>query len=149
MLADHDVEPGETLVVEDEPKHRVFSFGYHGWRLASVAPQLMALGVTVVDTRFKPYSRTPEWNKSKLEVALPGAYQWFGDDLGNRNYKGGPIDIINLASGLRRIEQLLEDGDVVVMCMCPAEAECHRLQVLEPLRGRGYRVEALAPKLTR
>jgi uncharacterized protein (DUF488 family) len=127
----------------------VYSFGYHGWKLAAVAPQLLDRALTLVDIRLKPYSRTPEWNLKRLDAALGGNYVWLGETLGNRNYKGGPIDIVDLSAGVAAILNLVADGHrVVVMCMCPHVAECHRAVVLDRLRRAGLRVVELGPELT-
>jgi uncharacterized protein (DUF488 family) len=138
----------EVEVVDPGPL--VYSFGYHGWRLETVAPQLLARGLTVVDIRLKPYSRTPEWNQKRLEAVLgPTHYLWLGASLGNRNYKGGPIDIIDLDRGLQVLRTTIADGHtVVVMCMCPQVGECHRQVVLDQLRADGLTVVELAPELT-
>lgn len=113
--------------------------------------QIIARELVLADLRLKPYSRTPEWNRSRLESAVPGHYVWLGDRLGNRNYKGGPIDIIDLPGGLSALRALCEvhPGQVVVMCMCPRRPECHRHGVLNAFEGEGYTVVELAPQLTR
>ena len=131
-----------------DPAPTVYSFGYHGWKLAAVAPQLLARGLILVDIRLKPYSRTPEWNQKRLEAALGANYLWLGESLGNRNYKGGPIDIIDLDRGLTAIRTLIDTNEtVVVMCMCPQVTECHRNVVLDRLRADGKTVVELGPEL--
>ncbi len=132
VRAEGDEDPDARLT-----RQMVYSFGYAGHKVEPFVVRVRALGAVVVDTRLKPFSRMHEWNKSRLTSTLGDAYMWV-DALGNRNYKGGPIDIVNLELGLARVEGVLASRPVVLLCVCGTEATCHRRVVLDALAHRGY-----------
>jgi len=59
-----------------------------------LAGAVNALGATLVDIRFSPRSRVPYWNGPHL-ARLVAHYVHLGA-LGNRNYKGGSVEYVDL-----------------------------------------------------
>jgi uncharacterized protein (DUF488 family) len=126
-------------------KHTLYTYGYTGGSIEDLR-SYTAAGAVIVDTRYSPNSRAPQWRKEALEAVLgPACYQWV-HSLGNRNYRsGGPISIVDLAHGLRILERLLKDGPVVLLCGCAEADGCHRKVVAEAAEKRlGCRVHHLA-----
>ena len=59
--------------------------------------------------------------------------------LGNRNYKGGPISIVDYEAGKAAIER--SGRPVILTCVCRDYTTCHRRAVAERLREEGLEVE--------
>jgi hypothetical protein len=59
--------------------------------------------------------------------------------LGNRNYKGGPIEIVNLEAGVAEIRAA--ERPVLLLCVCSDPRICHRTFVADHLRALGFVVE--------
>ncbi len=132
--------------IPNNQKHRmkptVFSFGYSGQDVQQFIADVHARGVVVIDTRIKPYSRRPEWNKTRLQAALGDAYVHVGE-LGNLNYQhDGPVQLVDLAAGVEKIEAILQRSQsVVLICICPDERDCHRRGAVTALVAHGWTVE--------
>jgi len=114
----------------------VYSFGYQGADFSTFVEAVRTRGVTVIDTRLKPVSRNPTWNRSRLQAALGAAYAWI-EDLGNLNYRGGPIAVRDERRGLESLRTHLANGPIVLMCVCRDEATCHRATILKRLEADG------------
>ena len=54
-----------------------------------------------------------------------------------KNYKAGPIDILDLLRGLDRMLSHLATRPVVPICICAKEADCHWAIALNAFRARG------------
>ena len=74
----------------------IYTIGYTGIPFAQLQAFLDAHQAFLVDIRYSPRSRNPVYNQKALQAALSGRYVHVGE-LGNRNYKGGPIAIVDLA----------------------------------------------------
>lgn len=119
---------------------RLLHFGYQGKKPADLLPTIEA-GAVIVDCRIQPFSRfNAAWNKGGLEKLLGDGYQ-HARVLGNVNYKGGPIELVDPEAGLNLLGQLLEQQDVVVMCVCSNYAQCHRKVVVELAQARWPELE--------
>ena len=70
----------------------------------------------VVDIRFSPRSRIPDWSAGRLQKLLGDRYQHL-PALGNRNYKSGAVEFVDLEAGVVEIGELLsrQPGSVVRM----------------------------------
>ena len=69
--------------------------------------------------------------------------------LGNRNYKGGPVELVDLDAGLTVVHQLLETSPVILLCACRDLLRCHRRLVAEACTtGYGQLVTHLEPPVT-
>lgn len=113
----------------------LYTFGYSGHqpeKLLALAEQLDAI---VADIRFSPRSRVPHWNGGRLAKLLGGRYHHL-PALGNRNYKGGPVEIVDLEAGLAQVADLLAHQPVILLCVCAEVERCHRRLVAEAVIAR-------------
>ncbi len=94
--------------------------------------------VYLIDTRYSPRSRRPEWQQSALQARYGKRYLWLGRSLGNINYKnGGVIQLANAEPGLARlVNGLLQGYSMVLLCACKEYEQCHRRVIVEMLRER-------------
>ena len=112
----------------------LYTLGYVGWRLDTLQATLEAHNAALCDIRYQPYSRNPVFRKAPLQAQL-GARYVHVQALGNRNYQGGPVDIVDYQRGCRIIAALLGQwGAAILMCACAEVEECHRKSVGERLR---------------
>ena len=130
----------------------LYTVGCNGIREpAEMADVLLAHGVDVlVDVRWKPYARTPKFNKKKLEHAegpmkSVGLDYLHNRDLGNDLVGTGGRRIHNPAVGLKRLSDELKGRVVAIMCQCGPPEECHRSDVARMMTERmpGLRIEHL------
>ena len=125
--------------------HTVFSVGYTGFPYEDLLRQVRDRRLLLVDVRLKPVSRWhPRWAKASLADALGDSYAWV-PELGNLNYKGGPVALQDVNAGLTKVRTWLEDRDVALLCTCPDPATCHRTTVTDLLKREGYPIEPLIP----
>lgn len=103
----------------------LFSLGYSGVRLEAVNQWLDAHDALLVDVRFKPFSRNPEWRQPHLQRVLGSRYRWVRA-LGNLNYRGGPSRLVEEAEGVRIVVAMMESNPVVLTCICSDPRVCHR-----------------------
>lgn len=96
-----------------------------------LARAVVGEGMMLVDTRFSPRSRNPQWNKSRLQETMGEHYRWV-QEVGNVNYKGeGEIELLSPSMGIPIVIRLLEQSPVILMCGCWNVHECHRKTVAE------------------
>ena len=120
---------------------QVYTLGYAGAKPEELKALLDDLGAELFDIRFSPRSRAPQWNKNRLSMAI-GPYRYHHcKSLGNANYKGGPVELVNFREGVEQIEK--SDSPVVLMCVCKDPTHCHRTTVARQLIEMGYEVEEL------
>jgi uncharacterized protein (DUF488 family) len=111
----------------------LYTLGYVGWRLDALQATLEATQAVLADIRYQPYSRNPTFRKAHLQAQLGGRYVHV-PALGNRNYQGGPEDIVDYQRGRRIVAGLLDQwGAVLLMCACANVETCHRKGVAEQL----------------
>lgn len=146
-------EPKQVVLASAQPQetpvqsHKIYHIGYRTDGALSVIKQAMQDNpdLRLIDIRFKPASRQPEWRGEAFKHAYTNRYEWL-PDLGNLNYGGrGPIQIANLNNGLASLNNLLQTYDVLIMCGCPEACKCHRKTVLEAM-GVDIASTALTPK---
>lgn len=119
---------------------RVYTIGYSGRKPAEILEIARDLDATVFDVRFSPRSRVPHWTRGRLEALLGDRYVHVRA-LGNRNYRSGPIDLVDFPAGLQLIREA--DRPVILMCACQDPALCHRSTIAETLRRAGMEVTEL------
>lgn len=119
---------------------QIFTLGYSGRKPADILAWLNHLDADLFDIRFSPASRHPMWTGKGLKQVMGERYRHI-KALGNENYKGGPIKLVDWSSGLSAIRA--STRAVVLMCACGNPAECHRTTVAELLRGSGLAVNEL------
>lgn len=126
----------------------IYTIGYqnkvhNAQHLKRIAEHLQAV---VVDTRFSPFSRNPEWRSGWLKQVLGERY--IGERaLGNKNYQnGGPIELADPEAAWERLEPVMWEQDIILMCACRDQHSCHRTQAAAYLAERsGQRIIHLAP----
>lgn len=111
-------------------KYGFYDLGYNDLKKADELAQIANyLDSVVVDIRFQPHTRNPEFSLEHLQETLKGRYVHIGE-LGNKNYKGeGEIQLVNAEAGVAKIHSLLAEKSVIVICACWKRSDCHRLVV--------------------
>lgn len=146
----------------------IYTLGYSGWKIEDVEAVLDRLDAVLVDVRMVPRSRIPTWNVGVLgrrfgpasTGSAQGRYLWLRE-FGNRNYKGGPIDIVDFPAGQAKLAEITAcHGDlsrrsaaeteaprsrtsgraIVLLCGCADVKVCHRKLLAEWL-AQAWRAE--------
>lgn len=118
---------------------RVIEFGYAGAGEERLHQLMQDEKAVLVDIRLSPRSRwQPQFNRSALAAAYPGAYLWLGDTLGNLNYKPEDrekgIKLAHPETGIARLITGMRKGfTLIIMCACRDFATCHRHVVVDLL----------------
>lgn len=111
----------------------IYLTGYYGHKPADLRTLARNLEAVVVDIRYRPVSRMPEWNKVSLMNTLAARYMVV-QELGNVNYKnGGPILIKDMAHGVNRLS-MRGAKNYILLCGCKDPLTCHRTVVGDFLR---------------
>lgn len=113
----------------------LYDIGYSGIDFNRFARLVTALDAVVLDIRYQPRSRAPQWNNIVMARRLLERYIHL-QELGNVNYKGGPILISNMKKGLEALRYYLENNPVILLCACAQRNSCHRLMVVEAFEAR-------------
>lgn len=107
------------------PKVTLYTYGYQGGNQAKL-DDLIKSGAILCDVRLKPFSRIPGYNGSEFQRRYGRQYLHI-DDLGNENYKGGPVKLKNAQAGIDIVSEIMATGRaVILMCACRDAATCHR-----------------------
>ena len=80
----------------------IYTLGYTGITLAQLQALLDAHQAILVNIRYRPSSRNPSFRQHALQGRLGSRYVHVGA-LGNRNYQGGPIAIVDLDAGIATV----------------------------------------------
>lgn len=111
----------------------IYTLGYSGWKIEDIEAVVERLDAVLVDVRMVPRSRVPTWNVGVLGRRLGGRYLWLRE-FGNRNYKGGPIDIVDFAAGQAKLAEVVASGKAIILfCGCADVSVCHRKLLAESL----------------
>ena len=117
------------------------------------ASQIAALmdgdpSILFIDLRRKPDSQMPAWRRAALVEAYGTRYGWFGETLGNANYRtGGPVHLINPQPGIAHLVELLHQGyRLLLVCGCRDYEQCHRRQVVELLHQAIPELQVIHPE---
>ena len=132
--------------VSDEAPPTVYGFGYRGRTIEELVGHVEQLGAVVVDVRYAPFVRDPNWSRNGLVRRLRHRYVWV-QALGNKNYKSGPISLMDEALGLRTLGSITANGTpVILLCACADPQSCHRSVVTTGLHDElGWNVVELEP----
>jgi hypothetical protein len=123
----------------------VYTYGYIGTKPETLKAHVERLGAMLVDIRYAPYSRAPQWCKDALKALVGEAnYLWVGQ-FGNVNHQvGGKIVLSAPEHGLERLLPILEQRPVILLCACRDWRTCHRTHAAEYIhRHIGCEVEHL------
>lgn len=127
------------------PEPALCTVGYRGRSFSAFADLLAEHGVgALIDVRHAAETRKKTFAKSTLRTKLPerGIRYEHIKALGNRNYRGGPIQIVDLDAGIAEVERVLaEHRTVALMCACPVVDDCHRALVAATLHERAPELE--------
>jgi uncharacterized protein (DUF488 family) len=122
----------------------IWTTGYAGWIPEEFEARVKTLGAFVVDIRFSPWSKDRTWIKPALLERFGSKGYAHLRALGNRNFKGGSIQLENPAFGVGAVEMLHKThGNVILLCACRDASTCHRTVVAELLREHWLTVEEL------
>src|SRR6266853_6783311 len=111
----------------------IYTTGYTGVQVDRLAQFLEAQDTLLADIRFAPMSRNPVYTEAQLAARFQERY-FHLYALGNRNYRGGPIDIVDYERGLYTLEGLLQRWPAaLLLCVCRTVETCHRKDVGERL----------------
>lgn len=113
----------------------LYTVGYSGRLPHDLQALAEHLDAVVVDIRFSPSSRSPDWTAGRLQKRLGERYRHL-PALGNRNYQGGPLEFVDLEAGVVKVGQLLSQRSVILLCGCADVQRCHRLPVAEAIATR-------------
>ena len=107
--------------------HTIYSLGYLSSTPDDVKAYVDTLGARLVDIRFSPRSRNPNWTMAAL-IRLVGADRYLHEQrLGNVNYRnGGPIRLWQPEAALPAMRAELADHPVILLCACREWQPCHR-----------------------
>jgi len=123
----------------------IYTVGYSGISADELEALVRRRQALLMDVRLKPYSRRKGFDKFSLQRRLGSAYI-HASGLGNINYRGGDVKLLDPFPWIEQIAKLQEEGcNVVLMCICKEVEGCHRKQVCELLEARGLTVEHLHP----
>src|SRR5690606_10505956 len=106
--------------------NRLFTIGYSGSTSDDLARFVEHLDAVLVDIRYSPASRNPDFSRKRLSERLGARYVHL-KSFGNVNYRsGGPIEFMNEEDAILRVACLLDEHAIILMCACSHLHECHR-----------------------
>lgn len=111
--------------------HEIYTTGYlgPGKTVTELLARLRKFDAQLVDIRYQPVSKNPDWCKANLQRVFGRRYTW-ARELGNMNYNQPlPIEILHPEAGLREVANLASKSVVVLMCACRNSETCHRRMV--------------------
>lgn len=123
----------------------IYTIGYAGWRPAHLKETVESRGALLVDVRYSPRSRAPQWTKKALQDLVGPDNYWHCKDLGNENFKsGGDIKLHNPDAAIAALKEV--QRPLILLCGCKDHRICHRTQAAETLAmAFGGTVEHLYP----
>ena len=121
---------------------KVYTIGYSGRKPHEISAILDALGADLFDIRFSPRSRHPYWRQENIAKSVGVARYSHCKALGNKNYKGGPVEFVNFELAVKVIRK--HPRPVVLMCGCKDPAHCHRTHAAQQLAPLGFEVQEVS-----
>jgi uncharacterized protein (DUF488 family) len=103
----------------------LYTIGYTGLKPERLRAIVAQHNAVLWDIRYSPNSRHPQWRRDALKALLGDAYVHI-PALGNRNYKGGPIELAAPAQALDQARLTLQRQPIILMCACKDYWTCHR-----------------------
>jgi hypothetical protein len=100
-------------------------------KLQKLVSLVDALDAILVDVRYSPNSRDPQWRQRAIEKKL-GLRYFHLRDLGNKAYKqAGTIEFVDLPRGIATLARFLQSNNVIILCGCWNRENCHRVKIVE------------------
>jgi uncharacterized protein (DUF488 family) len=132
----------------------IYTIGYQGVPADALEAKVKELNAVVIDTRFKAWSKDPEFNQGRLLTRFGGErYRFMGAQFGNTNYRSqtGPITIADFDAGYVALRELIVRQPVLLLCACWQWTTCHRTVVAGMLKERlqQFNVESEIKHLTK
>jgi hypothetical protein len=107
--------------------YKVYTFGYSGSAHEDLQAFMVATGAMLVDIRYSPRSRHPDWDGEALRFFVGQENYMHIQALGNRNYNnGGPVALENVRARVEALRPILERRSVILLCACNRLRLCHR-----------------------
>lgn len=119
----------------------IYTMGYSGRTIGQILEIAEEKNATVFDIRYSPRSRNPQFSGKRMAEMLGDRYMHCRA-FGNKNYKGGPVELLDYAAGLGMIVNHSRPN-VILLCVCRDHATCHRTTIARKLRADGYQVEEI------
>jgi hypothetical protein len=115
----------------------IYTLGYGGGYYPAALQQVqnMARDGVIIDTRHVPHTKLVGFDQEDLQREYGLRYIHISA-LGNRNYKGGPIALVDEEEGLRQLEDWLARFPILLLCGCTDVVKCHRRYIANKLRER-------------
>lgn len=136
-------QPTFYLSPTHNPLRDLYTIGYSGRKLDELKAIVAEAQAVLVDIRFSPFSRVPHWRGDALGRVLGERYHHIGA-LGNKNYRGGSIEIVDMKQGVAEVISLLSQSPVILMCACKNYHTCHRKVVADFIESNyGIKAEEL------
>jgi hypothetical protein len=117
------------------PSHAIYTAGYARWTPDALAAKVAELGAMLIDTRYVPWAKNPDFRRETLEDRFGESYLWVRA-LGNVNYRGGPIELAAPDEALPLLASILAERPVVLLCVCADASRCHRAVAAAFLQAR-------------
>ncbi len=134
MRRDDETSWARALMNARNPRI-IHTIGYSKWSREALLARTRSLNGLLIDVRYSPYSRArPEFNREELARAFPD-YRHV-EQYGNRNFRGGPVELAAPDDGARLVMELAasRDKNLVLLCACGRHENCHRSRAATHLR---------------
>jgi len=138
---DTDQQPGRIGHIEaegidtatgDQATGTLYETGYSMWTPLAFRDRVQDLNATVWDIRYRPYGKRG-WRRPELAQLLGDSYEWVRG-LGNVNYRGGPIELVEPGPALADLRGRLDNGEnIILLCVCARYEDCHRKTICKRL----------------
>jgi hypothetical protein len=120
--------------------HTIFTVGYGGRKVraayAACEQHMLTSSGLIIDTRKNPVSPIGLFTQASLQRNF-GGYYVHVPEVGNENYNnGGEIQLTDEETGLKKLEELLAMGSLLLLCGCTDIQRCHRRYIAEKLSER-------------
>lgn len=104
----------------------IFTLGYSGSAVLPLREWLEREDSLLIDVRFSPRSRDPQWRQKNLQAVFGQRYVHV-EAFGNENFRGGAIRLHDAVQGVKIVAAMLETNPVALCCVCPGDpTRCHR-----------------------
>lgn len=123
----------------------IYLAGYTSRKPAMLKAIVERLGARLIDIRYSPNSRVPQW-RQKVLVELVGDAYYHLPSLGNERFREKVIWINNFDAGENWIFWYMREHPnqpLILLCACKDAATCHRTVVGNALTAKGYQVQEL------